>query len=162
MHHQLKTSMRMIFFAFTLVFGVTTATQAQEHPKQEHPKQEHPKEHPDKAGMVNMESLAAAITGYIKNDSNLKGGYFCIFDAQAKMPLALTLEKVHQDKLAKVSEGLYFACTDLKATSGKIYDLDFFMKEGPHGLEVSEVTIHKQDGQARYGWVEENGVWKRK
>jgi hypothetical protein len=140
--------------------------QAQEHPEHpnnhaaEHP--EHPQEHPKAAVTVTKEMMAEAITGYINKDTALKGGYFCVYDAQAKAPLALKLDKVHQDKLAKVSEGLYFACSDFQATDGKMYDLDFFMKPTDHGLEVSEVMIHKEAGKPRYGWVEENGVWKRK
>ncbi|HEX9652108.1 MAG TPA: hypothetical protein VGA99_00225 [bacterium] len=143
-----------------LIFGLAAGAFAQEHP--EHPKQEHPKEHPKGAGNVTTESLAEAIAGYIKKDTALKGGYFCLYDANAKAPLALKLDKVHQDKLAKVNEGLYFACSDFKATDGKMYDLDFFMKATESGLEVSEVMIHKEAGSPRYGWVEEGGVWTRK
>jgi hypothetical protein len=132
-----------------------------EHPA-EHPS-EHPSEHPTaRAQEVTKESLAEAITSYINKDAALKGGYFCIYDPQAKTVLVLTLDKLHQDKLAKVSEGLYFACCDFKATNGKMYDLDFFMKTAASDLEVSEVTIHKESGKPRYNWVEENGVWIRK
>jgi hypothetical protein len=131
-----------------------------EHPA-EHPS-EHPSEHPTaRAKEVTKESLAEAITGYIKKDAELKGGYFCIYDPQAKTVLVLTLDKVHQDKLAKVSDGLYFACCDFKAIDGKMYDLDFFMKSTEDGLQVSEVAIHKEAGKPRYGWVEENGVWSK-
>ncbi len=132
-----------------------------EHPA-EHPS-EHPSEHPTaRAKEVTKESLAEAITRYINNDAALKGGYFCIYDLEAKAVLVLSLDKVHQDKLAKVSEGVYFACCDFKATNGKMYDLDFFMKAAASSLEVSEVTIHKEAGKPRYDWVEENGVWVRK
>ncbi len=27
---------------------------------------------------------------------------------------------------------------------------------------VTEVTIHKQEGKERYAWYEEKGVWKKK
>ncbi len=143
-----------------LMFGLAAGF-TQEHP--EHPKQEHPKkEHPKAAVNITKESLAEAIEGYIQKDTALKGGFFCVYDAQAKAPLALKLDKVHQDKLAKVSDGLYFACSDFKTADGKTYDLDFFMKATDSGLEVSEVMIHKEAGVARYGWVEEGGVWTRK
>jgi len=129
--------------------------------KTEHP--EHP-EHPKAAATpVTKEVMIEAITGYITKDTALKGGYFCVYDGKAKAPLALMLDKVHLDKLAKVSDGLYFACCDFKAADGKMYDLDFFMKSGPGpmGLMVSEVAVHKEAGQPRYGWVEKDGVWSK-
>jgi hypothetical protein len=106
--------------------------------------------------------MAEAIESYIKNDAALKGGYFFVYDTKSKAPLMLSLDKVHQDKLAQVSDGLYFACTDFKTMDGKTYDLDFFMKATESGLHVSEVMIHKEEGIPRYSWVEEGGLWKRK
>jgi len=137
--------------------------QPKEHPEHpEHPGGEHPSEHPSaRAKEVTKESLAEAITSYIKKDAELKGGYFCIYDPKAKAVLVLALDKVHQDKLAKVSDDLYFACCDFKAVDGKMYDLDFFMKSSPAGLMVSEVAIHKEAGKPRYGWVEKDGVWSK-
>lgn len=129
---------------------------AQEHP--EHPTKAAAKEKPE----ITMETLAQAITDYINKDTDLKGGYFLVYDSQAQKPLALTLEKVHKDKLAKVGENLYFACTDLKEKGGSTYDLDFFMKGSNSGLTVTEVTIHKENGNPRYIWYEESGIWKRK
>jgi hypothetical protein len=61
-----------------------------------------------------------------------------------------------------VGEGLYFACSDFKATDGKTYDLDFFMKDSDAGLAVTEIMIHKEEGNPRYSWYEEGGIWKRK
>jgi len=44
-----------------------------------------------------------------------------------------------------------------------MYDLNFFMKADQEGnLKVGEVMIHKEDGQPRYTWFEENGIWKPK
>ena len=65
------------------------------------------------------------------------------------------------DKLAKVGEGVYFACCDFTASDGKTYDLDFFMSEDPHGLAVSEIAVHKVAGVPRYGWQEKGGVWTK-
>ncbi len=166
----------LLVIAGVLLFGVVAF--AQEHPehpakkeeKKEHPehpaktaaaKKEHP-EHPQAAtAVVTKEMMAEAITGHIKMDAALKGGYYCVYDAKSKMPLALTLDKVHLDKLAKVSEGLYFACSDFKATNGTMYDLDFFMKSTDGGLKVSEVAVHKEAGKPRYGWVEKAGIWSK-
>jgi len=143
-------------------------TEHPEHPakevaaaKTEHP--EHPEHLKAAAAAVTKELMAEAITGYINKDSGLKGGYFCVYDGKANKPLALKLDKVHQDKLAKVSDGLYFACCDFKATDGTMYDLDFFMMSGPGpmGLLVSEVAVHKESGKPRYGWAEKDGVWSK-
>ena len=132
--------------------------------------QEHP-EHPTKAAPqskmeVTKETMAKAITDYVSQDAAMKGGYFLIYDPQAKKTLTLTLDKVHQDRLSQVDERLFFACSDFKSSDGKSYDLDFFMKgkESASGMEltVSEIMIHKQDGKPRYSWYEEDGSWKRK
>jgi hypothetical protein len=125
---------------------------AQEHP--EHPKGEHPQE-------MTLDQLATAITDYIARDSKLKGGPFLVYDAVDKKPLQLELVLVHKDRLSSLGEGVYFACTDMKATDGTVYDLDFFMKKGDAGVETTEVSIHKKAGAPRYGWKEEAGVWKK-
>ena len=68
---------------------------------------------------------------------------------------------MHKDKLAALGDDVYFACTDMKAADGTVYDLDFFMKQTGHGIETTEVTVHKKSGKARYGWKEVDGVWKK-
>ncbi len=74
--------------------------------------------------------------------------------------LALTLEKVHDEKLAILGSGAYFACTDLKATDGSIYDLDFFLTGEAGNMEVTETTVHKDNGTPLYGWKQrDDGVW---
>jgi len=75
--------------------------------------------------------------------------------------LPSTLDKVHKDKLATLGNGLYFVCADFKTPGGKVYDLDVFMTEGENGLTPTEVTVHKEEGVARYGWVEKDGIWER-
>lgn len=148
-----------------LILFASPQLQAQE----EHP--EHPKKgkQTEKRGSVPLgkestlttETLAKEITEYVQNETKLKGGYFLVYDEKSKKPLQLALDKVHKDKLSKVDEDLYFACSDFKGTDGKMYDLDFFMRETNSGLQVTELTVHKEDGKARYIWVEEEGIWKR-
>jgi len=127
--------------------------------------QEHPEEHPtgETKSTVSTKDMAKAITNYVKKDTALKGGFFMVYDKAAKKPLALTLVKVHKEKLAKIAEGTYFACADFKTPDGKIYDLDVFMK-GPSKdkLIVTEISVHKEDGKERYGWFEKKGVWHKK
>jgi hypothetical protein len=75
--------------------------------------------------------------------------------------LALDLIKIHDDRLSNLGGGKYFACVDMKATDGRIYDIDFFMAGGPGRMKVTETTVHKINGEPLYNWKEENGVWKR-
>ena len=146
---------------------------AQEHP--EHPKNtgaEHPKkgaEHPEhpaqaaKAPAFTTADMSRAIRREVEADAKLKGGKFLVWDPVAGAPLALDLEKVHDDRLSQIGPDTAFVCADFKAAGGKTYDLDFFMT-GPDGdhLKVSEITIHKEDGKPRYNWAEKNGIWTRK
>ncbi len=129
---------------------------------QEHP--EHP-EHPEDAKTtfkVDVDAMEAAITGFVKHDSRLKGGFFMVFDQKSKKPLTLTLSKVHKERLSQVGENLYFACSDFKATDGQVFDLDFFLQNIDDELVVTEVLIHKEEGSPRYTWFEEKGLWKTK
>ena len=142
----------------TLVFLIIgTTAQAQEHP--EHPEEK--AEHPKSAGKMTLDELADAITGYIARDAELKGGHFLVYDVLEKKPLMLQLDKVHKDRLSALGGGVFFACTDMKASDGTVYDLDFFMNRTEHGIETTEVAIHKKAGKPRYGWKEEDGIWKK-
>lgn len=154
----------LLVMAFFLFASVSVSAQEHpEHPTKDKAKKEHP-EHPSKnqASAVTVDQMAQAITDYVDADSKLKGGFFFVYDATAKKPLQLTLDKVHKEKLSQVGENLYFACSDFKEAGGKTYDLDFFMKSVDGKLTVSEVMIHKEEGKPRYQWTEENGMWKRK
>ncbi len=76
--------------------------------------------------------------------------------------LALTLLKVHRDKLATLEHGTYFACTDLKGSDGKTYDVDFFLTGKPGAMAVTEATVHKIDGKPLYSWKQgADGHWTR-
>jgi len=75
--------------------------------------------------------------------------------------LALDLVKVHDDRLSSLGGGKYFACVDMKATDGIIYDIDFFMAGEPGSMRVTETSVHKINGKPLYNWKEEGGVWKR-
>ena len=156
--------MKKAFLAALISFLFFSFAWAQEHP--EHPKQppKTTKQEPAKKETASLTTadLAKGISDYIEGDSKLKGGYLLIYDPTIKKSLELTLTKVHEDKLSQVGENLYFACTDCKASNGKMYDLDFFMKQGENGLTVTEISIHKEEGKPRYSWAEEKGLWVRK
>ncbi len=146
----------------TLAVGVVFAAgkvMAQEHPT-EHPKA---KQQPKKTeASLTMADLSKAIKEYVAQDAKLKGGFYLVYDPVAKKTLELSLDKVHEERLSKVADRVYFACADFKASDGKLYDLDIFMKGDQSKLEVNEVSVHKVDGTPRYGWAEEEGVWKKK
>ena len=156
-----------------MLAGPVAAQEHPEHPtaepaaeKAEHP--EHPAEHPEhptddaKSAKVTMEELSAAIKSYVKQDSDLKGGMFFVYDPAQKTVLQLTLAKVHEEKLASLGDGVYFACADFNSHDKHVYDLDVFMKKDDGGnMVTTEVSVHKKDGVARYTWSESNGVWSK-
>ncbi len=149
--------MKTFVAAVTLaLFVLGTSLYAQEHP--EHPKETKGQE---SASTMTLDELADAITRYIAQDAKLKGGHFLLYDVGDKKPLVLQLDKVHKDRLSALGGGVYFACTDMKSTDGTIYDLDFFMKRTEHGIETTEVAVHKKAGKPRYGWKEDNGIWMK-
>ena len=75
--------------------------------------------------------------------------------------LALDLVKVHDDRLSSLGGGKYFACVDMKAADGRIYDIDFFMAGQPGSMAVTETSVHKINGKPLYNWKEQGGVWKK-
>jgi hypothetical protein len=75
--------------------------------------------------------------------------------------LALDLVKIHDDRLSSLGGGQYFACVDMKATDGTIYDVDFFMAGQPGSMRVTEASVHKINGKPLYNWKEEGGVWRK-
>jgi len=109
------------------------------------------------------DDLADAIESYVEDDADLKGGYFLVYDAVDKKPLALTLVKVHREKPRSNSPGVWFACADMKSTEGIAYDVDVFVVEDEDGvLQTTDVSIHKKAGKPRYTWQEDRGgSWKK-
>lgn len=111
---------------------------------------------------LTKEALAVAIKAHIEDATKAQGGHFHVEDHKAGVTLELNLDKVHEERLATMGDGVYFACSDFKGTDGKMYDVDFFMKDADDGLVMTELYVHKEDGVARYTWHENNGVWSRK
>jgi len=159
-----------------LLIGLFFTVSAQEHPQEtksmkktqgsdtkQEMKQKASEEHPNQATTeITKASLAKAITDYVNREAKLKGGYFMFYDAQEGKSIALKLQEVHKERLAKVAEDVYFACADFKATDGTMYDLDIFMKgKSVDHLQVTEISLHKKKGKPRYTWTEENGMWKK-
>ena len=105
--------------------------------------------------------VAEAIEDFIEEDSKLKGGAFLVYDPVDKKPILLELVKVHADRIGSVGDNAFYACTDMRDLDDAEYDLDFFMKKTDDGFKATQVAVHKKSGQARYGWKEDHGTWKK-
>ena len=121
-----------------------------------------PDDHPELAHLteVTTESLEQGITAYVQSETARQGGVFPVSDPAQRTSLALTLMTVHRDRLTQLADGRYFACADFKGRDGHMYDVDVFMKpQSTGGFAPTDVLVHKQDGKARFNWVEQNGGW---
>ena len=149
--------------------------EGEEHPEgegaaeEEHPEgegEEHPEEEPPAqatAEPLTIDELADAITEWVATESIAGGGYLVIEHPDTGESLELTLDLVHRERLSRVGDQTYFACADFVGRDGTVYDLDVFMEGStPETLETTEVTLHKVDGEARYTWYEEDGLWKKR
>ena len=137
---------------------------------QEHPTKSKKTEHPTttitpqivQGEKITYQNLALAIESFVEADINLRGA-FLVIDPTTNEVLKLDLEKVHKERLSHIGDDVYFACADFNADNGKVYDLDIFLQgKNTDNLTVTEISVHKEDGEARYGWVEEDGIWIKK
>ncbi len=163
----------VLLFGLLLVIGLSTmATVAQEkqeqpeHPEKEaeHPekKAEHP-EHPELQGSPpSIGEVATFLEGHVAKVTATTDGWMSIRDEKTGQALELQLDKIHRERLAQTAEHTYFVCADFKSRDGEVFDLDFWVHQTEHGLQVTETMIHKQSGNPRYTWYEESGVWMRK
>lgn len=106
-----------------------------------------------------------AITEFVMQDTKLHGGYLLVYDPERRAPVALTLDRVHEDRLHRVGDRKYFACADFVTPDGETYDLDVLLEQsGPETdrLEVAEIAVHAQNGVPRYVWQQKGDNWKRK
>lgn len=136
--------------------------EGQEHA--EHPEgegEEHPEDAEPQAVELTLDELADAMEAWVASESEATG-YMEVDDPVTGETLELTLDHVHRERLAHTDEQTYFACADFQAADGTLYDIDIFM-EGPNAesLQATEVSVHKVDGDARYTWYEEDGIWKK-
>jgi hypothetical protein len=122
---------------------------------------EHP-EHPKSEKKVSVAEIDKAIRADVEEKAKASGGKFPVRDDVLNKTWELELVRVHTDRLQALQDGRYFACVDFKAADGTMVDVDFFLKkEGDH-LTVTDTSVHKINGKARYGYKEEkNGVWVR-
>jgi hypothetical protein len=110
--------------------------------------------------VVSTADISTGIKKHIASDRKKSSDKKFHVNYQGK-DLALDLVKVHDDRLSSLGSGKYFACVDMKATDGTIYDIDFFMAGQPGSMRVTETSVHKINGRPLYNWKEEGGVWKK-
>jgi len=128
--------------------------------QKEHPK-EHPSEHPKSENKLSTADIDKAIRGHIEKISATANGRFPVKDDVLNKTWDLKLVRVHNDKLQALADGRYFACVDFEAPAATMVDVDFFLKKEGDGLAVTDTTVHKVNGKARYGYQEKDGVWVR-
>jgi hypothetical protein len=148
------------FFSLALAVSLSAALPAVSALAQQ---KEHPKEHPQNPPSekkVSTDDIDAAIRAHIEEKSKASGG-FEVRDDVLNKTWSLELVRVHKDKLQALADGRYFACVDFKASDATMVDVDFFLKKDGDKLAVTETTVHKIDGKARYNYEEKNGVWER-
>ena len=119
--------------------------------------EEHPGKHLEEQATVNPEQVKEAILDYIHRDTELKGGYFLLWDDKEKRVLKLDFSELHK-KVNVLEDETYFMCVDFNAREQKpdgsvnteTLDIDFWLKQGENGkLNVSRIKVHKVDGVAR-------------
>ncbi len=148
----------LLSIGLVLCWGTLALTQEkpEEHPKQEHPKKEHPTGSSKKMTSDIDAAIRASITEQSKSD-----GMFHVEDTVLNKTWNLSLVKVHKDKLTPLSDDTYFACVDFKADDGTMVDVDFFLKNAEGKLGITDTSVHKIDGAARYMYQEKDGYWVR-
>ena len=124
-------------------------------------KKEHPKEHPTSAEKISTDDIDKAIRAHIEEKTKASGGRFSVQDEVLKKTWELELVRVHKDRLQSLADGTYFACVDFQAADGTSVDVDFFLKKAEDRLAVSDTSVHKVNGKARYNYQEKDGVWVR-
>lgn len=133
---------------------VSALAQEKEHPK------EHP-EHPKSEKKVSVDNIDAAIRSHIDEKTKASGGKFLVRDGVLSKTWELELVRVHKDRLQVLADGRYFACVDFKAADATMIDVDFFLKKDGEKLVVTDTSVHKVNGKARYSYEEKDGVWVR-
>lgn len=113
---------------------------------------------------LSREALAHAVRNYVDSQAAKEHGYFNVYDPVARKELHLSLVRVMNNHLAALGNGVYFACADFRSRTGRLYDIDVFMKQAPSGLRSipGQTSVHKVNGHSRYYWVEDDGRWTKR
>ena len=147
----LRKTFLILAAAFSLAVGARVVA-AQEHPQEEHPKG---------TKAISKGTLEKAIKDQIAEKSKANGGKFAVEDPVLKKTWQLELVRVHTDKLTQLDDKTYFACVDFKADDGTPVDVDFYMKNDGGKLTLSDTTVHKVNGKARFNYEKKGNYWER-
>jgi hypothetical protein len=88
-----------------------------------------------------------AIVNYIKNEAGTDGT-FAIEDTVAGKTWQLTYDYVHET-VQETEDGRYYACVDFTEGNNRL-DLDIYVVKEDDKPKVSEVVIHKVNGESRW------------
>jgi hypothetical protein len=152
-----------VSFFFTPAMSLLAVGEHPEHPQQQIqlPQQAtQPQPRTVQTQGVTKADISAGIKKHIARDEK-KSSDRKFHTKYKSKDLALDLIKVHDDRLSNLGGGKYFACVDMKATDGTIYDIDFFLTGNPGSMRVTETSVHKINGKPLYNWKEEGGLWKK-
>ncbi len=136
-----RVTLLVIFVAFTLALSARYTPASDEHPG-EHPGTE----------QVEKDAVKEAIKEYIEKDTELKGGYFLLWDDKEKQTLRLEFSRFHEEVRYIKDEDAYFMCTDFVSLDNRrLVDVDFWLKPTEDGsLEVTAIKIHKVNNIPRF------------
>lgn len=102
------------------------------------------------------EQLRQTIRDYIQNEEKTKGA-FTIEDKKFNKVRTLSLVRVHE-RVGKTGN-YYYSCTDMKdAASKDELDLDFDISDQNDQLKVVDIRIHKDNGQPRYTYDQNDNM----
>ena len=102
------------------------------------------------------EQLRQTIRNYIVTQEKLQGA-FVILDERHDSLRRLELIQVHE-RVGKTGD-YYYSCTDMKdVATGDVLDLDFDIEDQSGQLSVVEVRIHKDNGNPRYTYDENDNM----
>ncbi|MGH7792722.1 MAG: hypothetical protein ACREOB_10470 [Thermodesulfobacteriota bacterium] len=101
----------------------------------------------EKVSGEEAETVRSTIESYVKQDSDLKGG-FLIYDEKENRVLNLTYDHVHKG-VERTEGGEYFACVDFVDSNKNTYDVDVYVDKEGEGLNISKMIIHKVNGKDR-------------
>lgn len=102
------------------------------------------------------EMLRQAIRNYIASQENLQGA-FGILDERTGELRRLKLAQVHE-RVGKTGD-YYYSCTDMNdVKSGDVLDLDFDIADENGKLHVVDIRIHKDNGNPRYTYDENDNM----
>ncbi len=111
---------------------------------------------------LTIEKFADAAEQYIEKESQKNNGYFLVKDKERDSTLKLQLSKIHRKRLSHLGNNVYFVCANFYSQDSTLYDIDIFMKgtKKDNLTPTREAMVHKVEGEPRFTWYEEDGVWK--